>query len=182
MIKGPQTTQNLHAALHALPTPLPPRLPPSSFLRGARRVQEARSQGIPPSQLASSSKSWPGKEESSDGKWSMAYLKKVVLAGMEQRGDLRKVTRRKWESLLGESAAIKEHKEEVIQASGEKGKKKVQREEDAHVWVPKEMWDERFGKHLEKTGVEKANHTRSEVRAKVESKEDNKLREEFGLA
>ena len=77
--------------------PLPNRPPPSNFLSGVVRSQ--RSQLDPNSFQKNSAKIAPGALESSDGHWSMSYLKRKILVHMESRKEIIKVTRGKFERL-----------------------------------------------------------------------------------
>lgn len=144
---GPQTTRVLHNILHEThPASLPPRPPPRNFLTGSRRLVEARELGIAPAALPSvlgRERFFAGQIESSEGRWSVAYLKKKVLRQMEERGEVVKVTRAKWDKLAPDSEGGKESGEEEMKA-GPKGKRTARREEEEHVWVAKEQWDERW--------------------------------------
>lgn len=69
-------------------------------------------------------KRFAGETESGEGEWSMSYLKKRVLKGMEERGEVVKVTRKRWAKMRGEGEGK------------EKGK------EDEHVWAVTSVWEE----------------------------------------
>ena len=94
---GPHTTKALHSALHSLPMPLPNRPPPSNFLSGVARAQ--RSFLDPNARQKNLAKVPPGAVESSDGQWSMSYLKRKILTHMESRKEIIKITRGKFERL-----------------------------------------------------------------------------------
>ncbi|GAA5976931.1 hypothetical protein JCM11641_002201 [Rhodosporidiobolus odoratus] len=167
---GPMTTQSLHAHLHA-PTsaPLPAQVQPftnshlSSISPSARR--------------ATPHSAFPLPEAPQDGQgWSMSYLKKKILAGLEEKGDIVKITRGKWETTAGLKGARQEAVESVTAggAGGKgKGKGKVQqskKEEQEHVWVHRELWERaclRFEEEKQasvKSG-EKAEQAETELRS-----------------
>lgn len=179
---GPQTTGNLHATLHSLyPASLPVRPPPSSFLAGARRTLQARKLGIAPSSLPLTRDNFPGKDESSAGRWSMSYLKNRVLKPMEERGEVLKLTRGRWDRLAPSTDAPEETADDAVSAAtgkqGDgKGKKTAKRDYEEHVWVTRDMYDER--NEMGKDGRQQA----AEVKLRVDRVEgDIELREKYGL-
>lgn len=89
-------------------------------------------------------KRFAGEKESADGVWSVSYLKRKVLKGMEERGEVVKITRAKWVKMGGELAE-----------ATPKGK------EEEHVWAVARTWE-----HMSKTRVkpEKVDEDEGEVR------------------
>lgn len=106
---------------------MPSRPPPRRFLKGRGRALLDLQVGG----RDHSSKSFPGKEES-DGKWSMTYLKKHVMASLEAKGIVTKTTRRKWAQLVGA------REPELPDTTTDEWKSKTKRERKItgqHVWV-----------------------------------------------
>ncbi|BGP13589.1 hypothetical protein JCM10213_008726 [Rhodosporidiobolus nylandii] len=167
---GPLTTQALHSILHA-PTaaPLPAQqLPFPSALRTALPRQE-RSHT-------------PLRAPQDGDKWSVTYLKKKVLAGLEAQGDVVKTTRHRYEVLAGLAAERKEALEEAAAASKGKGKGKAQqskKEEQEHVWVHRELYERaatRFAEaHAEDLELQ------AQQRAAKQARGEKELRDSYGL-
>jgi len=137
---GPCTTQSLHSILHSLPEPLPSRKPPSNFLQGITRSL------LPESAQKVASKAFPGQSESTEGTWSMRYLKQGLLARMEERGEIVKLTRSKWENLSGTTSTPVETEqvEEVKGLNKKQTKNQAQqaaKKEAEFVWVVKDEFE-----------------------------------------
>ncbi|KAI5479588.1 hypothetical protein MNV49_003325 [Pseudohyphozyma bogoriensis] len=171
---GPQTTRTLHDTLHTSFSPLPARPPPAHFLSGARRQQQQ-----PPafSDRASSaaggaSKTFPGEEENSQGSWTMNYLKHRVLKGMEDRGEVIKLTRSAWDKLNpAEAGVVGEGEEKAKDVKGKSGAKASE-----HVWVSMEVYRQK--KAESRAWREQDSSARREVR---EQEAERSLKEGYGL-
>ncbi|GAA5879120.1 hypothetical protein JCM8547_008373 [Rhodosporidiobolus lusitaniae] len=142
---GPQTTHQLHALLHS-PTsqssvPLPAQIQPfrSSHLShlspSQRRALPASDRAPPP-----------------PGQWSVAYLKRKVLANLEARGEVVKVTRARWEATQPGARESRAEAVEAVEAKSAGGKAKggkqsaaavqSRKEGQEHVWVEGGVWEE----------------------------------------
>ncbi|KAK4701162.1 hypothetical protein P7C70_g5075, partial [Phenoliferia sp. Uapishka_3] len=175
---GPLTTHSLHSTLHSLhPSSLPARPPPSSFLAGARRTLQARQLGVAPSSLPLTRDNFPGKDESANGSWSMQYLKKRVLRHMEERGEVLKITRGRWDRLAPGGEVEAESRAVELEESVGKGKKTAKRETEEHVWVTREMWDERS-----RNGKEDREKLGEVKRGLDRVQGDRELKEKYGMA
>ncbi|GAA5878455.1 hypothetical protein JCM1840_002590 [Sporobolomyces johnsonii] len=173
------TTQTLYSRLHATGQPLPSRPPPPNFMRGAARSDPSRPVSRKPP-------TYPGQEESSNGRWSMSYLKRHVLAGMENRGEIVKLTRHKWETVAAAAgiptkpvaADEPETTDDAVKAepapatATSKGKTQAQKKESDHIWVLKEAW---------LAASRKAAEGQPTKREKRDDKEERELREKYGL-
>ncbi|GAA5928680.1 hypothetical protein JCM1841_002963 [Sporobolomyces salmonicolor] len=169
------TTQTLHARLHQLGEPLPSRPPPANFLQGAGRNDPSRTRSRKPPV-------YPGKDESSDGRWSMSYLKRHILAGMEGRGEIIKLTRHKWEAVAAAAGIetkpadpeVAPETPTTVKAeplSKSQAQAQAKRESD-HIWVLKSMWTEASRKAAE-------NQPSKRVQRAV--RDEVQLREKYGL-
>ncbi|GAA5885371.1 hypothetical protein JCM16303_006022 [Sporobolomyces ruberrimus] len=143
--RGPSSSQGLHAYLHSLPSPLPARLPPADFLSSpSRPLQSLAKLEAKQSKLA-----FPGKRDSTGGKWSMRYLKRQVLDSMQEEGEILKITKARWDSLKQplaenrgpEAGNIKVS--ETYEGGEEQGLATTSRKDDGDfVWILKTQVDE----------------------------------------
>ncbi|KAL8293274.1 hypothetical protein RQP46_000968 [Phenoliferia psychrophenolica] len=100
---------------------------------------------------------------------------------MEERGEVLKITRGRWESIAPESADAAVEDVAAEEAQGDKkgdvkGKKSAKRDIEEHVWVTRGMWEER--KEAGAAGRER----RAEAKTAAERAEgDSELRAKYGL-
>lgn len=109
----------------------------------------------------------------------MSYLKHRVLKPMEERGEVLKITRGRWDRLAPGSSAAAEAAAAEAQPGKQgdgKGKKTAKREDEEHVWVTRAMWDERSA--AGKSSREQASEAK---RSSDRVKGDRELREKYGL-
>lgn len=214
---GPQTTHSLHALLHSPQSSviLPSRPPPPNFLSGLKRSNPTTSNNHYPrastSTLSSgkdNSSRQMGFKESSNGNWSMSYLKKNILKQMMEREEIFKVTRGKFDNVskrsssLSSSSSIAEAAEEVAEAvvgslqsivgtkTSKKGKKsssnstslkKSTGEEDEHIWVVADTWRSMLPILPQELNPRKDSYVELKARQKVEKSEEMSERERIGL-
>ncbi|SCV67037.1 BQ2448_5683 [Microbotryum intermedium] len=141
--QGPLTTQSLYDIVHSThPASLPARPLPNRYLTGHSRdvasVMRMRREHRQADDL-------PREAEDTDGTWSMAYLKRKVLAGMQEKGQVVKMTKIKWDKLRGVEATKEqlttttEGSTTTDSASTKQATKKLQNHEkksaDTHFWV-----------------------------------------------
>ncbi|ORY75367.1 hypothetical protein BCR35DRAFT_306353 [Leucosporidium creatinivorum] len=176
--QGPQTTSTLHTLLHSSNTPLPARPAPSNFLSGASR------RGASP---PSSSKAFPGQQASAEGSWSVSYLKKQVLKGMEERGEVVKITRGKWERAHPQSTGSSSSPSagaaavEADGAAGAGGKsataaKSQHKHEEEHVWVVASEWQ-----RVVAEGANARRETKLKRTEEREQKVGEELKRDYGV-
>ncbi|GAA6026759.1 hypothetical protein JCM8097_005840 [Rhodosporidiobolus ruineniae] len=172
---GPLTTQALHAKLHASSAnTLPPQRQPFATSH-LSHLSPSQRRLIPKDELP------PAPRDTNQ--WSMTYLKRKVLAGLEAQGDVVKTTRSRYEHLAGLTAGRKEAVEARAAATGGKGKAAAQaskKEEQDHVWVHRDAWEEavlRSQREQAQVGEAEKAQRRREGAGKVEGQ----LRESYGL-
>ena len=142
---------------------------------------QARELGVPPSSLPLTRSHFPGKDESGNGTWSMQYLKRRVLKPMEERGEVLKMTRGRWEKEAPGSEVASLDETTVDETQGEtkadaKGKKSAKRDNEEHIWVTRDMWEER--RAMGTDGRERL----TEAKVAAERAEgDSELRAKYGL-
>ncbi|SGY40349.1 BQ5605_C003g02357 [Microbotryum silenes-dioicae] len=141
--QGPLTTQSLYDVVHAThPSSLPARPLPNRYRMGHTRppasIMEMRRQQREQVDL-------PREKGDTDGTWSMAYLKKKVLAGMLEKGQVVKMTKIKWDKLRGVEPTTTTTTEERAKATSVKeATKKLQNYEkkaaETHFWILKDTF------------------------------------------
>ncbi|BGP37680.1 hypothetical protein JCM10449v2_001597 [Rhodotorula kratochvilovae] len=99
---GPVTTRDLHAALHSPPSPSTPPLPPQAPANTPPPKDPLFRRNLARKRAKQSAQPEPTPQ------WSMAFLKRRVLAHLEAEGVLRKTTRERWARERGEEEALGE--------------------------------------------------------------------------
>ena len=126
--------------------PLPNRPPPSNFLSGVVRSQ--RDYLDPNSRQKNSAKISPGALESSNGQWSMSYLKRKILTHMESRKEIIKITRGKFERLSSIEPIAKADLTSKMTTGGVGGggaaakvaAAAAAKHNEEHIWILGEEW------------------------------------------
>ncbi|GAA6016918.1 hypothetical protein JCM10207_007846 [Rhodosporidiobolus poonsookiae] len=178
---GPSTTQALHAHLHrpaAPPLPAQQLLFPTAHLTS---ISPRQRRHMPPEELRP-----PGE---GDG-WSVKYLKTRVLGGMEEMGQVRKVTRARWEAAAGLSGGGGAAEAPGTRAgagqegAGDEGgetsaapSSSSKKDSQEHLWVLADVWA-RATRRPRTEGEVQAQRTAGDARRRAAERE---LRREYGL-